>query len=374
MKPYLQGTIEKNPIRDDPTNPGATDVTGTHPAILSTVPFWLPAQQFTPKVGMKYSDRSDEIRSTLDPLPGYAEAFDPSWDYKMRAYPNLMGFFMGLWAGDWITAAGNGIILDPDGIAVPAGATRHIFQFKMGTPNILSSTSQLVPRTAQFVSADDPTNGPYDQYNGCAVESMTLQGTRAALDMQVKGKMLYYNRITDPGLTPALPAIANLPWNTGQMTLTWLTSSAVTSAFQLDFEQKLNWFNDLSAPSLYPTAVELDKGYRSLKGTIDKRTITSVDWDAFYKSSTFAAKAVFNSRQMIGATAATYKMWIDMPNCVYSKMDEGALEESPRRANKLDWVATHGGTGTMFTAAPESMSSDYAVRVCIVNSTTSYYT
>ncbi|MFA5801529.1 MAG: hypothetical protein WC911_03540 [Thermoleophilia bacterium] len=336
--------------------------TGTHSVlgyvVTSSDAFYLPFQSFKPAKNSGNEDRGDEARNLADPVEGYPNEANPSWDLKERAYPNLIGPLLLLFAGQVATTAGDGIITDPDGNTIPTGAHRHVF----------TRSPALVPQSisAWFAdqSHDDPTsaNRFFGRMAGVALESLKLSGNKGALSMDAKGKALYQKRIGDPGLTPVLPVTSLLPWSYGQMVLTWLTGGATREDFDLNFEQKLWFGSDNSRSSLFPTAVEQDKEYRQISGSVSMRSLDPTDWDAVQNATTFAALAKYASLQNIGATSYPYRMWVDMPRVSLTKGDDGTIENNPRRPYKMDFLACYDDTAA------------YAWKITLVNGVAGYRT
>src|SRR3954467_8652553 len=93
----------------------------TNSTTLSTKKVFSPLQSFAPKLGVNPMERDDEVRGQDEPIAVLSDAYSPSWEYKSRAYPDLLGFRLKHILGAPTTTAGNGVITDPDSAVIPTG-------------------------------------------------------------------------------------------------------------------------------------------------------------------------------------------------------------------------------------------------------------
>jgi hypothetical protein len=94
---------------------------------LSTKTIYLPVQTGEPQLNPTLLDRNDELRGVDEPISKLPDIYDPTWGMTLRAYPDPLGFLLKNMLGAPTTTAGNGVITDPDSVAIPTGATKHVF-------------------------------------------------------------------------------------------------------------------------------------------------------------------------------------------------------------------------------------------------------
>jgi len=176
----------------------------------------------------------------------------------------------------------------------------------------------------------------------------------------VSGKALYSAKVSDPSLTPAYEALTVTPWNSGEVSLTWLGGSGQTEDFSLNFKQPLEVKPGFGVQSKYPGVIRLAER-RQLEGTIKLSDIDTTDWDAFIAGTTFDATAYYESAAMITGSYP-FQMWIDMPECQYTSMKPADLEAGPRREMEFDFAAMYDTTKL------------HEMKITIVNSSAAYYT
>lgn len=354
--PYIRLRAEQSPI----TYPG----TGT----ISTNALWIPGTKLDVDPQFIYEDRNDEIGPT-GPRPGYVSGADPKWALPLRAYPDPMGLFLFGWAGAITTTAGDGIIKNPDNVAIPVGAYRHKYGGSATEPATPVEgvgpdyKAGITPQTLICDWADDDGSGPWWLTTGLAVEEIKLGGDAGALTCDVSGKALYHKRQTaDPTLTPAYAAATVLPWNAGEITLTWLGGTGTIEDFSLTLSQPLEIKVPPvgSNPSYWPSLVRLTDR-RTITGTIKFSDIDTTDYDAFVNSTSFAAVAKYTTASYITGTTP-YQMWIDMPECVLTGMKPGALENTVSREMEFDFQAFYDTTDT------------FDAKITLVNGQTAYNT
>src|SRR3954447_2041222 len=82
------------------------------PPTLSTKKLFPPLQELGPKPGPAPLSRDDELRNQDEPLAVIPEAYNPSWEIKVRAYPDTVAMLLQLACGAPVTSTGNGVITD----------------------------------------------------------------------------------------------------------------------------------------------------------------------------------------------------------------------------------------------------------------------
>ncbi len=312
--------------------------------------FWVNHQTLKIDEGITLEDRDDEVDGTNDSRSSIPIQYDPAWEMKLRAYPNLFGLPLLAFFGSVTTTAGDGIITDPDGNTIPVGAYKHVFSYKTG----------IDARTLAYQGADQ--HGNFWHATGMGIKEIKLAGNKGALDADVKGSALFVESFGDPGAA-AFPADTLAPWSFGELALTWLGSSEIVEQFDLTFAQDAKTIHAPTQATKFPTYYELDKSVgRKLTGNCNKRDFSLTDWNALTAGTYFQATAKYKTAQVIGATTYPYSMWVDMPSCQYQKGTADDIQKSPRRAYKLTWKAAY------------NVSSGYAYKVTLVNGASGYMT
>ena len=350
--PYIRMRAESAPV----AYPG--------PGTPSTSAVWVPGN----KLGVDEKYKYEDLSQVIGDLPGYVSGADPGFTLPFRAFPDDVGMFMFLWGGLISSIVGDGLnIKNPDGIAIPAGAYRHIVggsATEPGTPPEGVGPDFLggdKPRTATIDWADDKVLGPWWTSYGCAVDKVKFSGGAGGLVCDASGKLLYNKPVTvDPALTPAYPA-KMIPWNVGETSITWLTGTGTAEAFDITFEQDLELKNPPTAnTSIWPSLIRRTNR-RQVTGTLTTYNIDLDDYNAFVAGTTFAVTIKLVSG--VNVTGATpYQMWIKLPKCQYVGMKPGDLENKPSRPFTFNFKALADPTAT------------YRAKVILVNAQASYNT
>ncbi len=310
---------------------------------LSTKKLFPPIQSFQPKIGAKPLSRDDELRHQDEPLAVFPDAFEPSWEYKSRAYPDLVGWRLKHICGEPTTTTGNGIITDPDGVVIPTGAYRHVFKAPFGP-------SGASPITAQ-IEAAYKDQGFYARLKGCACAEFSIETPEeGGASISASGPANYLVRIEDPALSPAYEALSVRPFVRGNLSLSWLGGSGTTQDFSLTIKNPVEAVRSLGIASKFPDVMEkANDGPIVVSGSIPKRQLDPDDWDALVSAIGFAALAKWVSDSIIAA-GYPYKLYAAMSNCQYVGGEPDALANQRRHGASFDWKSTTQSTGsTTFT-------------------------
>jgi phage-related tail fiber protein len=94
--------------------------------------------------GWSFLNRDDEMRGSSEAVADIPEMARPTWSVNSRLYPDTLGVMLAAMFGlsatgetgatHYTATAGNGIITDPDSVAIPTGATRHVWVSPFGRP------------------------------------------------------------------------------------------------------------------------------------------------------------------------------------------------------------------------------------------------
>jgi hypothetical protein len=213
---------------------------------------------------------------------------------------------------------------------VPAGASKWVFAKRTG----------IVARTAQIIAnyADEAVKL---QENGAAVSQLALTAD-GALTATLLGLVLKRLAV-DTTSVPTYATSANPPVRRGDLSLTWLTGSAVPGDFTLSIANPLSPVRTLSVtpPSNYPDQMEFGDAQAELTGSIPKRILSATDYDALMAATTFAAKARFKTSKVIGATTYAYTVSVSMPACQYTGGDADPVANKRRFGASFNFAAAY---------------------------------
>lgn len=322
----------------------------TNTPTLSTKVIYFPLQQAKASLNPDPMERDDELRNQDEPLPVLTDAYDPSWDFTARAYPDLLGFHLKNLLGPPTTTVGNGVITDPDAVAIPTGAYKHVWTAPFGP-------SGVSPQTSQFQLAYKDQSVFY-KVKGCATEALSLETPeKGGAIVKASGPALYLARIADPALSPAYESLAVRPFVRGNLTLpTWLGSSATHENFSLAVSNPVTAVRSLGIASKYPDVMEKDDGVITFTGSLSQRQLGTADWDALRDATAFAATARWASDSII-ASAYPYKLYCVMSAAQYVGGDVDDLDNKRRHGAQFNFKATNNGSTSVVVTLVNATSS-----------------
>lgn len=299
----------------------------TAPTRISTVAKFMPITAARINPAPQHIDRADELRNIEGSVPRILDEFQPDGNITERAYPNLIPFI--LLINGWqatITPGGAGV-MDPDGGAIPAGATRIVFTKRGG----------LTAKTAQLILAYDEA-GVFLKGQGFGCNNLTLN---AAGEMSADLTGIVVQRIADPALTPSYDSQAIHHFRRADMQLTWLTGSGESDDFTLASANPLERRDSFGTTlrSYYPDKLFHGNERVAVTGSIPKYSLDADDVDALLAASTFSGTAKWISDIVIGATTYKYSMWLQMPSCQLIGGQADELGNRRRYGASYDWFA-----------------------------------
>jgi hypothetical protein len=340
---YLKGAFESVPGNEANT------------PTLSTKVLYVPGLSFEWGLNPDPLMRDDEIRNLDEPIAAISEGYGPTWSLDTRLYPDAAGFLLKHMLGNPVTTPGNGVITDPDTVAIPAGAHRHVWTAPFGPAGVN-------PLTVEWIAAykDQST---FFRLKGCGVSQLSIElPERGGVRLRASGPCLYVARITDPSLVPAYESLAVRPWVGGNFTIpTWLTGSAncERSGFTIALSNEMEPYSSCQNPSKFPDQLEKGDPPIVFSGAAPKRLVDIDDYDALLNATGFATKTRFVNDAII-ASAYPYKLFFETTNSQYMEGGPNPLVNSRRIGASFGWKSTNA-SGTPGSTV-----------VTLVNATPSY--
>lgn len=327
--------------------PGNEATTPTY----ATKVLYPPALSVTASLNPSPLMRDDEIRNIDEPLAAVPEMYAPTWAAESRLYPDTVGMLLANMLGPPVTTAGNGVITDPDSVAIPVGAYRHVWTAPFGP-------SGVNPQTADWRLAYRD-QGIYFQLRGAATDTMAISAPESGgARVTASGPALYMARIADPALTPVYETLTVLPFMRRNLTLTWLAGSATTEDFSLSIANPVDTVRSLGVASAFPDIIEKSEGPITFTGSIPKRQIDPDDYDALLNATGFAATARFVSSVNI-VSSYPYKLYFAFTNVQYTGGGPAALANQRRLGASFDWKASTTGAAGHATISLVNATPNY---------------
>ena len=339
--PYLQVALEEVPCYE-----------GIADGDVSSNVFYPPVDTITDDDKPTFLEEQNVIRGFLARMPQLGVAmYDPAWKLgKVHPRPSSLGFFLAAMLGSWTSEAGNSTSahVDPDGTNVPTGGYMHTFTFKFAT----------APQTFQAIACSG--DGKHRKATGVALSDLAFSWQHGAMVLDPTALALYTDDIADPSVTPVLDLA--MPFRRGDMSLSWLSGSALTRDFDFKFVSPVETIRSPVHASLYPTDVWYKNGELPyVSGTISKATLEANDLAALYQGGQFDAKIKIAHRESI-VTNYYPAMWVDMPGCQLVGITREDIKAERRREGKYTWESRYDHTTGLFCT------------VTLVNTTPAYAT
>jgi hypothetical protein len=280
--PYLQVALEEAPNCEDGSEAVSSDV------------FYPPVKSITDDDGFVALEEQELIRGFLAPMPhlGAAEYAPAMKLSAMHLRPASLGVFLAAVMGSIDTDAGvaGPTVVDPDTVNIPVGAHRHVFSFIDADP----------PQSLQLTAATG--DGKYRKAQGMGVESLDFKFADGALETDASLIGLVLKSISDPSITPVVDA--QPPFRQGDMTLTWLSSSARTKAFEFGFKSQIEALSEPTVASLFPSLLLYkNDALPTIAGTIEKASMEDADTAAIENGTQFAVLIKIVGRETIKRAA-----------------------------------------------------------------------
>lgn len=333
----------------------------TNTPTLSTKAMYPALVEFTPDPGTNPMERDDELRGSEEPLSVLPEAFDPTWSISARAYPDHLGWRLKHLLGSPVTTAGNGVITDPDSVAIPAPAFRHVWKSTDASWGKLSAGALANPMTAQMIAAYKD-QGVFVKLKGAACEAFAFDNRESGgVLMTASGPALYLDDgIADPALTPAFEAAATTPFMRGGLSLPmWLTGSGTKDDFALSCAAPVERVRSMGSGSKWADIMEVGDGLVVWTGSIGLHQLDPQDVAALRASTGFPVKAKWLNDTVIGG-AYKHALWVEGANAQYIDGGPAALANTRRIGGTFNFKLTTAGSGVATTITLVNSTSSYA--------------
>lgn len=346
---YLQEKYES--VAGSETNSPTLSAKAMYPALI----------EYTPDPGTNPMERDDELRGSEEPLSVLPEAFDPTWSLSARAYPDHLGWRLKHILGPPVTTAGNGVITDPDGTAVPAPAYKHQWKSTDASWGKLSAGALANPMTTQMIAAYKD-QGVFVKVKGAACEALGFDNRETGgVLLTASGPALFLDdTISDPALTPAFESPATTPFIRGGLSLpTWLTGSGTKDDFDLAIAAPVERVRSMGSGSKWADIMEVGDGLVLFTGSVGLHQLDPQDVAALRASSGFPIKAKWLSETVIGG-GYKHAFWVEGVNAQYVAGGPGALANTRRIGGSFNFKLTTAGTGVATTLTLVNATPSYA--------------
>jgi len=289
--PYVQVQTEKAGF------PGHTDELGTarYPA----------CEQIDMQDGIELFEEQDMVRGFLAPMPHLGPAeYKPTVKIS-NMHPRPMDLQM------WMCAA----------MGAPVGAT-----------SVFTSTDP--PPSLLIIGASG--DAKYQRARGMGVEELSFKFNKGILEMDASLVGLTCEDIVDPTITPTLDSAA--PFRKGDLTITWLSDTAVTTDFDFKITNDIEAINAFISGTLWPDTLQYkNDALPTVSGTISKQTMATADIAALAAGTPFSVTIAF--------TRAAMGVSLVLPACQLISVDRDPIEAKRRREGKYGWEARYPAAG-----------------------------
>jgi hypothetical protein len=337
---YVQHRLEDSPGNE------STEATYNTKVIY---PKWLT---FSPDIGVAHLERDDEMSDTCEPLAVLSESKTPNWSAEGRMYPDVLGFLLSMQLGLPTTTDGDGVITDPDSVAIPAGAYRHVWTAPF------NSASGASPQSGEARVAYE-AQSVYYQLRGMGLQSLGITTPeQGGARLSASGPALSMTRISDPSLTPAYESVATPPFMHKNLSVSAISGGAVVEDFSLNIENPMDPQRTLGTASEFPDELYKGDGPIMVTGSIPKELLDDTDYDALVNATGFAATAKWISTAFITGSYP-FGFWVEFDNAQYVGGGPRPLANQRRIGQDLDFKATYDGSGASTTITLVSATPSY---------------
>lgn len=333
---------------------GPLNENGTGP--YSSKQIYFPLISFRPALGPSHLMRDDENRNQDEPLQILPEAYDPSWEFESRTYPDTVGFMLTLLLGQPTSMQGvnSGTVTNLFGSTIPGGCYRHRWTAPFGP-------SGAYPYTSTFRAAYRDQS-MYFKLQGAGAQSLAIETPeKGGSRLRVSGPALYMGTIADPSLSASYEALSIPPFMRSHLTLPgWLSGTGTTEDFSVSIENPMEPWRSLGIASRYPDVMEKADTPVTVTGSIPKRQLDPQDYDALTNATSFSGTAFWQNTASIGTTAFKYGLAMAFDSLQYTEGGPQALENRRRIGQDLSFKATYDGAGSSVSVEVVNATSAYS--------------
>lgn len=224
------------------------------------------------------------------------------------------------------TGVAGGSLLLPDGSFLPTGVNAWTFAKRTG---LNAKTAQI-----QAVYADELL---YLIGQGYGVTGLSMNAA-GALSVSWLGLVLK-RLLSDPNISPTYDTQAIPHFRQGDILLSWLAGSGVTSDFTWAIANPLQAVRTLGLASYYPNMMEQGPARATITGTIPKLILAAGDIDALLAGASFGATVSWKSPKTIGATLTPYTMFLQLAAAQITGGDADPIANVRRYGASFNWQA-----------------------------------
>jgi hypothetical protein len=350
---------------------------------------YLPSQSVKIAPGVNPMSRADELRGIPGEVARLKDDFQPTGKLSVRAYGDILPFLLALSGFSGVVTPGGSTITDPNTTTVSGANSLNSATINVVDATPFESTGSVVinginvtytgktatsltgcgshaaytggesvfgnvptgaykwvftkqagigAQTARFRTNYIDENVELDGY-GFAISQLAIAAD-ASLDADLTG--LFMRRLAaDTSTVPVIQAGAIQPFRHGDLYISALSGGGVVGDWTCSIANSLERIKTMSltTPSDWPDVMEFGDDQVQVAGTLPKRVLSGVDYDALLAATTFAMTAKWAGRSNIAATAKKYGLWIQMPACQYVGGDQDDLQNKRRHGFSPDWFA-----------------------------------
>jgi hypothetical protein len=224
------------------------------------------------------------------------------------------------------TGAAGGSLQLPDLSYLPTGVNAWQFAKRTG---LTAKTAQI-----QAVYSDELV---YLLGQGYGVSALSMNAA-GALSVTWLGLVLK-RLLSDPNISPSYDTQAIPHFRQGDILLSWLAGSGVTSDFTWAIANPLTPVRTLGLASYYPNMMEQGPARVSITGTIPKFVLDPDDIDALLAGQSFPATVSWKSPKTIGATNTPYSMFLQLAAAQITGGDADPIANVRRYGATFNWQA-----------------------------------
>ena len=212
----------------------------------------------------------------------------------------------------------------------------------MGAPVAATSVFTMTEPPPSFKIVGASGDSKFQIATGMGVEELSFKFNGGILEMDASLVGLTCVDAADPTITPVLDTAA--PFRKGDMTLTWLSSTAVTEDFDWKITSGIEAINAFVSGTLWPDTLQYANGaLPTVSGTIGKQSMVAADIAALAAGTPFSVT--------IALTRASMGVSLVLPACQLVGVERDPIAAERRRAGRYMWEARYPAAGGAYATA-----------------------